>query len=180
MQLLERIQKELQTQNKSVLKLSNETGISAYKIYKWFDHKGSPKHEDSKKLEDWLRNLEKNPNGPENSAVAENAARYGPIPNKDAGLHPVAINGQKGKDYRLLYEEILESLVTGNRVSQAEIVKRLDKLSIEAEKQRALVTVLLEHVARIRAHLEKKSLRAVQTEMGNNYFSVLGINHKNG
>lgn len=56
MQLIDQIRKELKDKGVSVLKLSNETGISAYKIYKWLDGKATPKHEDSKKLEQWLRN----------------------------------------------------------------------------------------------------------------------------
>lgn len=43
--------------------MSNQTGISAYKIYKWLDGKGNPKHEDAKKLELWLNsNMEEVPN----------------------------------------------------------------------------------------------------------------------
>jgi hypothetical protein len=56
LQLIEQIQKKLTEESKSVLKMSNETGISAYKIYKWLDQKGKPKHEDAKKLEEWLSN----------------------------------------------------------------------------------------------------------------------------
>lgn len=42
--------------------MSKETGISAYKIYKWLDGKGNPKHEDAQKLEEWLSpNLEESP-----------------------------------------------------------------------------------------------------------------------
>lgn len=56
MQIIDRIAGEISKKKISVLKLSNETGISAYKIYKWLDKKGSPKHEDSIKLEKWLKN----------------------------------------------------------------------------------------------------------------------------
>jgi hypothetical protein len=45
------------------LKMSNETGISAYKIYKWLDGKGKPKHEDAVKIGKWLGpNVEVVPN----------------------------------------------------------------------------------------------------------------------
>lgn len=66
MQLIDQIKKELKGRGVSVLKFSNETGISAYKVYKWFDGKGSPKHDDVVKLEKWLRKeLEVVPRGTE-------------------------------------------------------------------------------------------------------------------
>jgi hypothetical protein len=168
MQLLERIQKELQTQNKSVLKLSNETGISAYKIYKWFDNKGSPKHEDSKKLEDWLRSLEKDPEGgtsPQNSFVAENAAHYRHIPDTDAGLHPPAMNGQKAKDYRLLYEQMLERMISNPGSIPKEVLDRINEIDKmlsgflseqkkDMDKLKHLVGVQSQNLALIREQLD--------------------------
>lgn len=60
MQIIDRIAEKISKDNMSVLKLSNETGISAYKIYKWLGKKGNPKHDDSVKLEQWLsESLEK-------------------------------------------------------------------------------------------------------------------------
>lgn len=47
----------------SVLKMSKETGIPSYRIYKWIDGKGNPKTEDAAILEQWLNgNLDIVPN----------------------------------------------------------------------------------------------------------------------
>lgn len=47
----------------SVLKMSKETGIPSYRIYKWIDGKGKPKAEDTSTLEKWLNgNLDIVPN----------------------------------------------------------------------------------------------------------------------
>jgi predicted transcriptional regulator len=54
LQIVEQIREKLQTKGLSVLKMSNEVGISAYKIYKWLDGKGKPKHEDAVKIGKWL------------------------------------------------------------------------------------------------------------------------------
>jgi transcriptional regulator with XRE-family HTH domain len=58
-QVINQISKELKERGLSVLKLSNETGIPAYRIYKWMPSKGkpkgSPKSEDVKILEEWLK-----------------------------------------------------------------------------------------------------------------------------
>lgn len=44
----------------SVLTMSKETGIPAYRIYKWIDGKGKPKADDTSTLEEWLSdNLDK-------------------------------------------------------------------------------------------------------------------------
>jgi transcriptional regulator with XRE-family HTH domain len=61
MQLVDHLSTVLKENGVSVLKFSNETGISAYKIYKWFDGKGNPKHEDVKKVEEWLRVFRQEP-----------------------------------------------------------------------------------------------------------------------
>ena len=63
MQLIERINEKLAAESISVLKLSKETGIPSYRIYKWIDGKGNPKADDSATLEKWLSgNLDKVPN----------------------------------------------------------------------------------------------------------------------
>lgn len=63
MQLVQEIQEKLQKDSVSVLKMSNDTGISAYKIYKWLAGKGNPKAEDAATIKKWLSgNLEKVPN----------------------------------------------------------------------------------------------------------------------
>lgn len=62
MQLIERVNEKLVKDSLSVLKLSKETGIPSYRIYKWIDGKGNPKAADSAILEKWLTgNLDKVP-----------------------------------------------------------------------------------------------------------------------
>jgi transcriptional regulator with XRE-family HTH domain len=56
LQIVDQIREKLQSKGLSVLKMSNQTGISAYKIYKWLDGKGKPKHEDVVKIGKWLGN----------------------------------------------------------------------------------------------------------------------------
>lgn len=58
MQLIDTLSKFLKTKGISVLRFSNESGISAYKVYKWIDKKGNPKHDDAKKIEIWLSKME--------------------------------------------------------------------------------------------------------------------------
>jgi hypothetical protein len=63
MQIIERINDKLSKESKSVLKMSKETGIPSYRIYKWIDGKGNPKTEDAAILEQWLNgNLDIVPN----------------------------------------------------------------------------------------------------------------------
>lgn len=63
MQLVEQIRWKLEKEGSSVLKMSNVTGISAYKIYKWLGGKGNPKADDTAIIKKWLTgNLEKVPN----------------------------------------------------------------------------------------------------------------------
>jgi predicted transcriptional regulator len=54
MQLIERVNDKLLKESMSVLKMSKETGIPSYRIYKWIDGKGNPKTEDAAILEQWL------------------------------------------------------------------------------------------------------------------------------
>lgn len=54
MQIIERLQNKISEDRLSVLKISKETGIPAYRIYKWLDGKANPKHEDVQILEKWL------------------------------------------------------------------------------------------------------------------------------
>jgi hypothetical protein len=62
MQLIERVNDKILKESISVLKLSKDTGIPAYRIYKWIDGKGNPKAADSAILEKWLSgNLDKVP-----------------------------------------------------------------------------------------------------------------------
>lgn len=60
MQIVDQIRDKLEKESVSVLKMSNETGISAYKIYKWLDGKGNPKADDALIIKKWLSgNLDK-------------------------------------------------------------------------------------------------------------------------
>jgi transcriptional regulator with XRE-family HTH domain len=45
---------EIKAKGVSVLTISKETGIPANRMYKWYEGKGSPKHEDVQKLRKWL------------------------------------------------------------------------------------------------------------------------------
>lgn len=63
MQVIDQLKQYLSNEGLSVLKVSEKTGISAYKIYKWLSGKARPKHEDSVKIEKWLKDcLEEVPN----------------------------------------------------------------------------------------------------------------------
>lgn len=63
MQLIERVIEKIERESMSVLKMSKEIGIPAYRIYKWIDGKGRPKSDDTAKLEKWLSgNLDILPN----------------------------------------------------------------------------------------------------------------------
>ena len=53
MDLIEKIKRS----GVSVGELSTKTGIPTARIYKWLDGSAKPKHEDSKKLEDFLNNI---------------------------------------------------------------------------------------------------------------------------
>jgi transcriptional regulator with XRE-family HTH domain len=63
MQIIEAISKKIKEKGISVLRLSKETDIPATRLYKWLDNKAKPKYEDITKLEKWLNDLEKVPNG---------------------------------------------------------------------------------------------------------------------
>lgn len=54
MKLMEEIKSILDEKRIPVLKLSKESGIPSYRIYKWIDGKAAPKEEDSQKLKNWL------------------------------------------------------------------------------------------------------------------------------
>lgn len=56
MQIIDELRDRIAKKRLSVLKVANETGISAYKMYKWLDGKAQPKHDDVVILEKWLRN----------------------------------------------------------------------------------------------------------------------------
>lgn len=58
MQIITNLQDILKQKGYSVLQFSKEAEISAYKVYKWFDKKGSPKHEDVQKINNWLRKFQ--------------------------------------------------------------------------------------------------------------------------
>lgn len=55
MQLIASIKEKMSKDGISALKISKMTGIPAYRIYKWLDGKAKPKAEDSKLLEQWLK-----------------------------------------------------------------------------------------------------------------------------
>lgn len=65
MQIIDRIQEIISKKLYSVADISRTTGINQDRIYKWLSHKGNPKHEDSQILEQWLIDLDKNPNSTE-------------------------------------------------------------------------------------------------------------------
>lgn len=55
---------EIRAKGVSVLKISKETGIPANRMYKWYEGKGSPKHEDVLILRKWLgQKVEEVPHG---------------------------------------------------------------------------------------------------------------------
>lgn len=147
MQLIEQIRRKLKENEISVLKLSNETGISAYKIYKWLDGKGSPKTEDSKLLEQWLRN-----SGEEVLKVKENNSTYAhPQDQKDE-----IINLLKDK-VKLLERENQRLTNNINSFSSVDLVEF-------AVANNAHLKTILECIAKTRAVVEKVPLEKVLDE----------------
>lgn len=77
MQLIERINEKLTKESKSILTMSKETDIPAYRIYKWIHKRGNPKAEDTRKLEEWLNdNLDKVQNSDFLNVSDTNEAAY--------------------------------------------------------------------------------------------------------
>jgi phage repressor protein C with HTH and peptisase S24 domain len=60
-QIIDELQNIIKEKGYSVLQFAKEADISAYKVYKWFEQKGNPKHEDVMKIEKWLNNLDNVP-----------------------------------------------------------------------------------------------------------------------
>jgi hypothetical protein len=108
--------------------MSNEVGISAYKIYKWLDGKGKPKHEDVVKIGKWLGiNVEVVPN-----AEAQDAGSNGaPLPGSDSGQKVLLdlniildlLKSAQGEKSRLLdvIDANLTSLQTTQRIILAHV-----------------------------------------------------------
>lgn len=96
MQLVERLSAFLKDNSLSVLRFSNESGISAYKVYKWIEGKGNPKHDDVQKIEEWLRNMEVVPHGTSEQETQNGVSRQ---ENPDA-MYTTPIN-TSGKGTRL-------------------------------------------------------------------------------
>jgi ethanolamine utilization protein EutP (predicted NTPase) len=55
-QIIDDLIKKIKLSKISVLKLSKQIDIPAYRIYKWIDKKAQPKHDDVMKIEKWLNN----------------------------------------------------------------------------------------------------------------------------
>jgi hypothetical protein len=75
-QIIDQLKDIIQKERIPVLKISNEMGISPYRMYKWLDNKGNPKHEDVLKINQWLAlKRQKVPNS--SLTVAEPEIEYG-------------------------------------------------------------------------------------------------------
>lgn len=145
MQLIERVKEKISKESMSVLTLSKETGIPAYRIYKWIDGKGNPKSEDTGKLEEWLNaSLDKVQNG---------EAKKGSNPNEAAYL--------AGK-LETKEEVIAEK---EKRIQEIE-ARRLDALAL-AEKMES-------HYNDMKAIVEK-NLNIIITNLGQNQENLLDL-----
>lgn len=133
MQTIDRIRDEIAKRGVSVLKVSNETGISAYKIYKWLGGKAKPKHEDTVILEKWLRNkLEKVPRETD-AAVTEQAIA---TTTQDAEII-------KGVSYEELNRKYLALLEKVAKADLSDVKEKLEEIGIGIEQNRKLLQVLV-------------------------------------
>lgn len=125
MQLVDQIRGKLQKESVSVLKMSNETGISAYKIYKWLDGKGNPKADDAVIIKKWLSgNLDKVPNS-NNGNIAVAAEGPGDLPVLDRLMKQLESRADELKaDKERLYgiiETYLNSILAGSVKTQEDL-----------------------------------------------------------
>ena len=130
MQLVDQLSAVLKQKGVSVLRFSNESGISAYKIYKWMDKKGNPKHEDVKKIEEWLKNLDNVPREKnEVSRQDDPGMTYtSPITTSDKGMI-VTIPTEKDRLIAELKDRIkwLEEQYNRLLIQNDQLTKLLDK-----------------------------------------------------
>ena len=120
MQLIERVKRKIEKESLSVLTMSKETGIPAYRIYKWIDGKGNPKTEDAGKLEKWLNeNLDKVPNHAEKKGSDPNESAYlaGQLAMAERLIAKLEASNEEAKaDKNKLFEALAETRQTINEL----------------------------------------------------------------
>ena len=80
-------------------------------------------------------------------------------------------------DYTAEYIQLLKDQLKTTQ-ERLRFQEHLDLLQTELKKNRALLTTVLEHVAKLRSSSEKKPLKEIETQMGSSYFSALGLDGK--
>jgi transcriptional regulator with XRE-family HTH domain len=127
MTLIDRLKDLMRKSNMKVPAISNATGIDGSKIHKWLQGKANPKHADSLILEDFLKKEEvprgtfQNPPVDANKPIVGNLSAHG----NGSSFSTATL---QGKDYRLLYEELLEDIVKGKGGSWKELESRLNAI----------------------------------------------------
>lgn len=159
MTVIERLRQYLEKTNTKVPVVEASTGIDAGRIHKWLQGKANPKHADTIKLEKFLKGDEVLPRG----TLNEPEMQY-------------KMNGSQS-DYTAEYIQLLKDQLKTTQ-ERLRFQEHLETLQSEIKKNRALLTTVLEHVAKVRASIEKKPLEKIQSEMGSTFFSALGLDGK--
>jgi hypothetical protein len=85
MELLDKLVSIMDATNTSKAKLIKDLGIPQDRVYKWFQQKTKPKHDDAKKIEDWIKIQESGKIKVSN----EEAIAYESANNKDLSLQAI-------------------------------------------------------------------------------------------
>jgi transcriptional regulator with XRE-family HTH domain len=138
-QIIDRINKIIKEKRITPKELSNETGISLNKIYKWLPGKVQPKYEDAKKLEEWANSKEDVP--------------------RDGGQVIYAagsIKLEEALDYKDKYIKLLEETREDlKQPSLKEVIAQLEDLRESLALSTALSKTVLDCLRQHRKKLEK-------------------------
>jgi hypothetical protein len=123
MQLIERVNDKLLKKSMSVLTMSKQTGIPAYRIYKWIDGKGNPKTNDAAILEEWLNGrLDKSPKK-EAADPNDPAFLAGQLAMAERLIAKLEENNEEAKaDKKKLFEALSETRQTINELLKPMVV----------------------------------------------------------
>jgi transcriptional regulator with XRE-family HTH domain len=61
-ELKDRLKEAMEAKKIGIQEVARQTKIGADRMYKWYKENTNPKHDDAKKLEEWLIGLEESPN----------------------------------------------------------------------------------------------------------------------
>lgn len=154
----------------SILTMSKETGIPAYRIYKWIDGKGNPKSVDTGKLEEWLSdNLDIIPNKEEKKVSNPNEAAYltGKLESKEeviAEKEARRLDAERRADLAEKEKERLLTIIERNLTALlSNSNTTLDRLSLVETIIRSDDTVIMDNQDRLSGNEVGKS----STEAGN-------------